>query len=168
MPIILQSALVSNILFISQLLFRNFEAFSPVGLFGSWLDTGELVYQSSPPFPFENDWISSFLGRGHMIPVGGLAYYMSPPMNFAEVAEDPIHAILYGLRDGMTSIYLSFLVPFSPLSYLHACFLRSLLTSLDQPLWFFSPWCCPSAPWPTGLQHPLFFFFFEQNIQLFL
>eukprot|EP01086_Lenisia_limosa_P012821 TRINITY_DN41430_c0_g1_i1.p1 TRINITY_DN41430_c0_g1~~TRINITY_DN41430_c0_g1_i1.p1 ORF type:complete len:482 (-),score=141.71 TRINITY_DN41430_c0_g1_i1:36-1451(-) len=73
MPIILQSALVSNILFISQLLFRNFEAFSPVGLFGSWLDTG----------------------RGHMIPVGGLAYYMSPPMNFAEVAEDPIHAILY-------------------------------------------------------------------------
>jgi protein transport protein SEC61 subunit alpha len=30
-----------------------------------------------------------------MIPVGGLAYYLSAPHSFSEVAADPIHAILY-------------------------------------------------------------------------
>jgi len=29
------------------------------------------------------------------IPVGGLAYYVSPPANLSEIIEDPLHALVY-------------------------------------------------------------------------
>merc|ERR1711953_84289 len=32
---------------------------------------------------------------GQSIPVGGLAYYMSPPNSFSDIWEDPIHALFY-------------------------------------------------------------------------
>lgn len=32
---------------------------------------------------------------GHQQPIGGLAYYISPPRTFAEIAKDPIHALIY-------------------------------------------------------------------------
>jgi len=32
---------------------------------------------------------------GHSVPVGGLAYYISPPRQFVDVFYDPIHTILY-------------------------------------------------------------------------
>jgi protein transport protein SEC61 subunit alpha len=74
-PIILQTALVSNLYFLSQLLYKRFSRNIFVNLLGVWQEAGR--------------------GSGQSIPVGGLAYYISPPYNFAEIAADPIHAIFY-------------------------------------------------------------------------
>jgi len=32
---------------------------------------------------------------GHAAPIGGLAYYITPPQNFVDIQRDPIHALLY-------------------------------------------------------------------------
>merc|ERR1712147_151376 len=71
-PIILQSALVSNIYIISQMLSVKFAGNFFVNLLGVWHD-----------------------GGGRAYPVGGLCYYLSPPDTLASVLTDPIHAILY-------------------------------------------------------------------------
>jgi protein transport protein SEC61 subunit alpha len=39
-------------------------------------------------------WQESDYG-GNMIPVGGLAYYISPPSSLAEMAANPLHAVFY-------------------------------------------------------------------------
>merc|ERR1711972_45008 len=75
-PIILQTALVSNLYFFSQLLYRRFKSNMLVNLLGQWQ---ELDY------------------GGQSIPVGGIAYYISPPHSFTDVWDDPIHAIFYVL-----------------------------------------------------------------------
>merc|ERR1711907_911521 len=67
-PIILQTALVSN------LLYRRFKSNMLVNLLGQWQ---------------EADY------GGQSIPVGGLAYYISPPSSFSDILEDPIHALIY-------------------------------------------------------------------------
>merc|ERR1712127_627376 len=72
-PIILQTALVSNLYFFSQLLYRRFKSNMLVNLLGQWQDQE----------------------YGQSIPVGGLAYYMSPPSTFSDIWEDPIHALFY-------------------------------------------------------------------------
>lgn len=74
-PIILQTALVSNLYFLSQLLYRRYPENIFVNLFGQWQET-----QSS---------------HGQSIPIGGLAYYVSPPMNFTEILADPFRALFY-------------------------------------------------------------------------
>ncbi|GMH33166.1 hypothetical protein BSKO_01000 [Bryopsis sp. KO-2023] len=74
MPIILQSALVSNLYFISQLLFKRFRTNFLVGLLGTWQET---------------DY------SGQMVPVGGLVYYISPPNSLMEAATNPLHTIFY-------------------------------------------------------------------------
>eukprot|EP00742_Colponemidia_sp_Colp-10_P000784 GILJ01000850.1.p1 GENE.GILJ01000850.1~~GILJ01000850.1.p1 ORF type:complete len:476 (+),score=84.78 GILJ01000850.1:69-1496(+) len=73
-PIILQTALVSNLYFFSQLLYRRFKTNVLVNLLGQWQDV-EMGGQS--------------------VPVGGLAYYISPPSSLSEIWEDPFHAIFY-------------------------------------------------------------------------
>merc|ERR1711959_127342 len=73
-PIILQTALVSNLYFFSQLLYRRFKANMLVNLLGQWQ---ELDY------------------GGQSIPVGGIAYYISPPSTFSDIWEDPLHALVY-------------------------------------------------------------------------
>ncbi|XP_050225933.1 uncharacterized protein LOC126675345 [Mercurialis annua] len=75
MPIILQSALVSNLYFISQLLYNRFGGNLLVDLLGIWKETG---YSS-----------------GRSIPVGGLAYYVTPPSSLADMAANPFHALFY-------------------------------------------------------------------------
>lgn len=75
-PIILQSALVSNVYFISQMLYRRFPNNMLVSLFGTW---------ASNPHS----------GQGQSIPVGGVAYYLSPPSSFANVLYDPLHTLIY-------------------------------------------------------------------------
>jgi hypothetical protein len=40
-------------------------------------------------------WQESDYGGGQMIPVGGLAYYISPPASLGEVAANPLHALFY-------------------------------------------------------------------------
>jgi len=73
-PIILQTALVSNLYFFSQLLYRRFKSNMLVNLLGQWQDQEY---------------------GGQSIPVGGLAYYISPPHSLANIWEDPLHALAY-------------------------------------------------------------------------
>merc|ERR1712087_785903 len=76
MPIILQSALVSNLYFISQLLYKRYGGNFLVQLLGRWQ---EAEYGQS----------------GQLVPVGGLVYYISPPSSLSDIAANPPHAIFY-------------------------------------------------------------------------
>jgi len=75
MPIILQTALTSNLYFLSQLLYNRYSGNILVRLLGVWKELKE--------------------NPGNSVPVSGLAYYISPPQTFAEIGRDPIHAIFY-------------------------------------------------------------------------
>lgn len=73
-PIILQSALVSNLYVISQMLAVKFSGNILVNILGVWSDSA---------------------GAARAYPVGGLCYYLSPPETLGHVVEDPVHAVLY-------------------------------------------------------------------------
>jgi len=75
-PIILQSALVSNLYIISQMLASRFGGNFFVNLLGVWQDV-------------------SAGGPARSYPIGGLCYYLSPPESFGAMIGDPIHAVLY-------------------------------------------------------------------------
>ncbi|MGH0136908.1 UNVERIFIED_CONTAM: hypothetical protein FKN15_036750 [Acipenser sinensis] len=75
-PIILQSALVSNLYVISQMLSVRFSGNFLVSLLGQWADV-------------------SGGGPARSYPVGGLCYYLSPPESMGAIFEDPIHVIIY-------------------------------------------------------------------------
>ncbi|CAG0916281.1 unnamed protein product [Notodromas monacha] len=75
-PIILQSALVSNMYIISQMLSVKFSGNFFVNILGVWADVGSG-------------------GPARSYPIGGLCYYLSPPESLGHIAQDPIHAILY-------------------------------------------------------------------------
>lgn len=64
-PIILQTALVSNLYFLSQILYRRFRSNIFVNLIGQWQDTD--------------------LAGGQSVPIGGAAYYISPPHTFKDL-----------------------------------------------------------------------------------
>uniref|UniRef100_A0A0A9XDN8 Protein transport protein Sec61 subunit alpha n=1 Tax=Lygus hesperus TaxID=30085 RepID=A0A0A9XDN8_LYGHE len=72
-PIILQTALVSNLYFFSQLLHKRYSNNFLVSLLGVWEDTSS----------------------GISIPIGGLAYYVSPPTSLLDLVYDPIHSVVY-------------------------------------------------------------------------
>ncbi|KAI1427826.1 SecY subunit domain-containing protein [Xylaria sp. FL1777] len=74
MPIMLQSALSSNIFIISQMLYSRFSENLLVRLFGTW---------------------EALDGSSQLQAVSGLVYYISPPLSMRQVLLDPIHAILY-------------------------------------------------------------------------
>ncbi|KAL7753564.1 translocon subunit [Sorochytrium milnesiophthora] len=74
MPIMLQSALVSNYFLISQLLYTRFPENFFIRLLGVWK-------------PFE--------GSSQFFAVSGLAYYLTPPQSFTSALSDPIHFIVY-------------------------------------------------------------------------
>merc|ERR1712070_1100423 len=65
MPIILQTALVSNLYFLSQLLYNRYSSNILVRLLGVWKELKE--------------------NPGNSVPVSGLAYYISPPQSFGEL-----------------------------------------------------------------------------------
>lgn len=75
-PIILQSALVSNLYIISQMLASRFQGNFFINLLGQWQDVPGG-------------------GPSRSYPIGGLCYYMSPPESFAAMYADPLHALLY-------------------------------------------------------------------------
>ena len=79
MPIILQTALVSNLYFLSQLLYKRFPGNIVIKLLGRWQD------------------VEGGGAGGESIPVGGIAYYISPPRSMANVVGDPFHALFYFL-----------------------------------------------------------------------
>lgn len=73
-PIILQSALVSNLYVISQMLASKFGGNFFINLLGTWSDS-QGTYRSYP--------------------TGGICYYLSPPESLGNVLEDPIHCFTY-------------------------------------------------------------------------
>merc|ERR1712227_511842 len=73
-PIILQTALVSNLYFFSQLLYKRYSTNFLVRMLGAWHEIP---------------------GSGQSVPISGLAYYVSPPRTVAEIIADPFHAIFY-------------------------------------------------------------------------
>jgi protein transport protein SEC61 subunit alpha len=75
MPIILQTALTSNLYFLSQLLYNRYSGNILVRLLGVWKEMKD--------------------NPGQSLPVSGLAYYISPPQSFGELIRDPIHAVFY-------------------------------------------------------------------------
>lgn len=74
MPIMLQSALSSNIFLVSQMMYSRFSDNLLVKLLGVWE-------------PRE--------GSAQLYAASGIAYYMSPPLNFTEALLDPIHTAIY-------------------------------------------------------------------------
>ncbi|KAF9998454.1 translocon subunit [Modicella reniformis] len=74
MPIMLQSALASNVFMVSQLVFNRFPENILVRILGTW---------------------TPYQGTTQMIASGGLAYYMSPPLSIMEAILDPIHTVVY-------------------------------------------------------------------------
>ncbi|KAJ8331542.1 hypothetical protein BDV3_000674 [Batrachochytrium dendrobatidis] len=74
MPIMLQSALVSNIFFVSQLLYKRFPENIFIRLLGVW--------QNAEGVPQE-------------FATSGFAYYISPPKNVSVIFSDPIHFAIY-------------------------------------------------------------------------
>jgi len=76
-PIILQTALVSNLYFFSQLLYKRYSNNILVQLLGRWQD------------------VEGASMGAQSVPVGGLAYYVSPPVSLAEIVHDPFHALFY-------------------------------------------------------------------------
>ena len=75
MPIILQTALTSNLYFLSQLLYNRYGGNILVRLFGVWKELKD--------------------DPGNSVPVSGLAYYISPPHTIADIMRDPIHTVFY-------------------------------------------------------------------------
>ncbi|KAK0395728.1 hypothetical protein QR680_001400 [Steinernema hermaphroditum] len=73
-PIILQSALVSNLFVISQMLSSKFGGNILVSILGTWSDAS---------------------GGYRSFPTGGICYYLSPPDSFGQMLTDPIHCIVY-------------------------------------------------------------------------
>jgi len=74
MPIILMSALISNVFFMSKMLYKRFGGFFLVRLLGRWKEAS--------------------IG-GQSYPVSGLAYYISPPQSITNMFTDPLHGIIY-------------------------------------------------------------------------
>jgi len=74
-PIILQTALVSQFYFISQLIYRRFPSNPLIAMMGTWKE------------------IEGYSGQFY--PVGGFAYYISPPRTLTELMLDPFHTIFY-------------------------------------------------------------------------
>jgi len=73
-PIILQTALISNLYFVSQIIYKKFKGNFLVQLLGVWQEHE---------------------AGGQSYPVGGLAYYMSPPREISDLVTDPLHSLFY-------------------------------------------------------------------------
>ncbi|XP_063901314.1 protein transport protein Sec61 subunit alpha-like [Zophobas morio] len=71
-PIMLQTALLSQCLMLSQLLYYKFPSNMFVRLFGSWSS-----------------------GQQHGSPTGGFVYYLSHPDSFSSFVSDPFHMLVY-------------------------------------------------------------------------
>lgn len=73
-PIMLQSALTSNVFIISQMLYNRFSDNFLVRLLGTW--------EARP-------------GSAQLYASSGLAYYMQPPLNLTDAVLDPIKTVVY-------------------------------------------------------------------------
>ena len=60
-----------------------------VNLLGQWQDMPKKLVSLKRFGPQEADF------GGQSIPVGGFAYYISPPNSVSNIWEDPLHALIY-------------------------------------------------------------------------
>lgn len=74
MPIILQSALISNLFFFSQLLYTNFKGNFLVRLLGTWQDIDM---------------------SGRSVPTYGLVYLLTPPQSLFDFVFSPLKTLFY-------------------------------------------------------------------------
>ena len=74
MPIILQSTLVSNLFFVSRLLYKKFGTFTAIKWLGRWKEAS--------------------IG-GQSYPISGLIYYISTPSSVRNMLDDPLHMVTY-------------------------------------------------------------------------
>jgi protein transport protein SEC61 subunit alpha len=74
MPIILQSALISNLFFFSQILYQNFKGNFIVRLLGTWQDVDM---------------------SGHQVPTYGLVYFLTPPHSLLDLFTSPLKSAIY-------------------------------------------------------------------------
>lgn len=72
MPIILLTALISQVYFFSQLLFTRYGKNPFIQLLGTWATV-----------------------NGRSKPVGGLSYILSPPAGLTELVTEPFHSLIY-------------------------------------------------------------------------
>ena len=73
-PIILESALISNLHLISKVLYLRYKNFFLIKLLGKWE-----------------------LKDGDYYPIGGISYYIYPPSDFTTFIKDPFKSLLYTL-----------------------------------------------------------------------
>lgn len=109
MPIMLQSALASNIFMISQMLYQRFSDNLLVKLLGTWE-------------PRE--------GSSQLFASSGLAYYMSPPLNFTDALLDPIHTIVVSISQRNSHTIPPLTISRDVITNSTACGLCSMLDSL--------------------------------------
>lgn len=74
MPIILQSALISNLFFFSQILYQNFKGNFLIRLLGTWQDVDM---------------------SGHQVPTYGLVYFLTPPQSLLDLFTSPLKSAIY-------------------------------------------------------------------------
>lgn len=74
-PVVLLSALVANIFFVSQVLYNSVKSNFLVNLIGQWQAISDDPRAS--------------------VPVGGLAYWISPPGSILDLFSDPFHVVFY-------------------------------------------------------------------------
>jgi len=74
-PIMLHSTLISNLFMMSQMVYTR--------------------YPSSFLAMFLGQWARSGGAGSHMVPVGGLCYYMNRPDGIGQVMEDPLQCVAY-------------------------------------------------------------------------
>lgn len=116
-----QTHQVSNLYFLSQLLHKRFSGNILVRLLGRWQEVegqagyasvymfacscvgvgvyrpGPSVYDDTPPStqPLSPQTPKLHPHPRQSVPVGGIAYYISPPHSLAEIIADPFHALFY-------------------------------------------------------------------------
>jgi len=74
MPIMLQSALSSNVFLVSQMLYNKLPDNLLVKMFGVW---------------------EAREGSSQVLPASGLVYYMSPPLSLKDAVLDPLHTAIF-------------------------------------------------------------------------
>ncbi|KAL0234638.1 hypothetical protein PCE1_001674 [Barthelona sp. PCE] len=72
MPVMLQQALVSNLFFISQMMYGRFGGNIIIRMLGRWESDGQRKF-----------------------PTGGLAYYFTAPTSLAGAVRNPVHFVIY-------------------------------------------------------------------------
>ena len=94
MPIMLQSALTSNVFIVSQMLASRFPSNFIVKIIGTWEVSPKTC---AVPYTFLTlfDLLQPMEDSPQLRATSGIAYYMSPPHTIKEAILDPIHMAIY-------------------------------------------------------------------------